>query len=150
MTLVALARPLAALLTLVLALSLGACKDRQSETQATPPVSAVAPFRVTALALGNAIDANKNVASPMAVFDAGDTIYAVVSSEGSAPNVILVARWTYEDGQVVSESKQTIAPTGPAATEFHIAKPDGWPPGKYQVEISANGSAVQTQAFEVR
>ena len=62
----------------------------------------------------------------------------------------LSARWTYEDGQLVSEGSETIAPTGPAATEFHIAKPDGWPPGNYRVEISANGSLAASKEFEVK
>ena len=42
------------------------------------------------------------------------------------------AHWTYQDGQVVNESTQTIAPTGDAKTEFHISKPEGWPPGQVQ------------------
>jgi hypothetical protein len=84
------------------------------------------------------------------VFAASDTIYAVIATEGAAPSVTLAAKWTYEDGQTVNESTQTIAPTGPAATEFHIAKPDGWPTGKYKVEISANGAPAGSQEFEVR
>jgi hypothetical protein len=42
----------------------------------------------------------------------------------------LRSRWTFEDGQVVNES-QNIASSGPAVTEFHISKPDGWLVGKY-------------------
>jgi hypothetical protein len=64
--------------------------------------------------------------------------------------VTLKARWTYEDGQLVNESQQTIAPTGPAVTEFHIAKPSGWPAGKYQVEISSAAGSLGSKSFEVR
>lgn len=142
-------RPLAALLALALAFT--ACKGKEAEVAApTPPVAAVAPFRVTAVALGNAIDAGKNVSAPTEVFAAGDTVYAVVASDGSSPSVTLAAKWTYEDGQLVNETVQTIAPTGPAATEFHIAKPDGWPAGKYKVEITANGALAGSKEFEVR
>ena len=59
------------------------------------------------------------------------------------------ARWTYQDGQVVDESSQTIAPTGPSVTEFHISKPGGWPACKYKVEITANGSVAGTREFDV-
>jgi hypothetical protein len=72
-----------------------------------------------------------------------------VSSEGAASNVALSARWTFEDGQVVNEATQNIAPTGPAVTEFHISKPDGWPAGKYKLEVAANGKLSGAQEFTV-
>ena len=49
-----------------------------------------------------------------------DTIYVSVDTEGTAVGAALLARWTYEDGQVVDETTQTISPSGPAITEFHI------------------------------
>jgi hypothetical protein len=72
-----------------------------------------------------------------------------VATEGWAAPVELTARWTYEDGQVVGESSQTAEP-GPSATEFHIPKPSGWPAGRYQVEILADGASAATRSFEVR
>ena len=62
----------------------------------------------------------------------------------------LKARWTYEDGQVVDESAQTIAPTGGAAvTEFHISKPTGWPVGSYKVEVLLDGAPAGSKNFKV-
>jgi hypothetical protein len=116
----------------------------------TPPVSAPAAFRVTSVELGKGVDASKRVSEPTTSFAPSDTIYASVVSEGSAPEVELVTRWTYEDGQVVDESTQVIRASGPAATEFHIAKPDGWPAGRYKVEVNANGSTVATKEFTVQ
>ena len=89
------ARRLTALFAL--ALSFAACKAKEKDAEvatpsSTPPVAAVAPFRVTALELGNAIDASKNVPAPTQVFAAGDTIYAVVASEGASPSTTLAAR----------------------------------------------------------
>ncbi len=117
--------------------------------QAAAPAPAPVPFRVVSVDLGKAVGADKKVTQPTAAFGTADTIYASVVSEGSAPSVALKARWTYEDGQVVNESTQAIAPTGPAATEFHIAKASGWPTGKYKVEITANGAVVSTKDFAV-
>jgi hypothetical protein len=140
-------------LSLAAVLVLFACG--RSETS-TPPVSAPAPSaapetaRVSAIELGSAIGADKRVTAPGSAFAAADTIYAAVSTEGSAPSFVLSARWTYEDGQVVNERSETIAPTGPATTEFHIAKPDGFPAGRYRVEILADGAVVGTREFEVR
>ncbi len=50
----------------------------------------------------------------------------------------------------MDESTRTIAPNGRAVTEFHIAKPDGWPLGNYQVEVFLDGKSVETKKFEVK
>jgi hypothetical protein len=124
---------------------------RREETEGTPPVSSSpSGFRVTVVELGKAIDAGKRVSAPATSFAPSDTIYASIISEGAASQVALSTRWTYEDGQVVDESTQVIAPAGPAATAFHIAKPDGWPAGKYKLEVSANGAPVATKEFTVQ
>ena len=62
------------------------------------------------------------------------------------------AKWTFGDeGQGPSRKRtRTITPTGPAANEFHISKPSGWPVGKYTVEIMADGASAGTKDFEVR
>ena len=54
------------------------------------------------------------------------------------------------DIQLVDESSQSIAPTGAAVTTFHIAKPDGWPVGKYKVDVTIDGNPVASQEFEVK
>jgi hypothetical protein len=115
----------------------------------TPPPAAPA-VTVTTIELGNQIGADKRVTQQMTSFAPKDTIYATVVTNGSAPSATLTAKWTYQDGQVVNESTQTIAPTGPAATEFQISKPDGWPAGTYKVEVSLNGRSTGTKEFEVK
>jgi hypothetical protein len=116
---------------------------------ATPPPAAPA-VTVTAIELGNQIGADNRVTQQRAAFAPNDTIYVSVVTNGSAPSATLTAKWTYQDGQVVNESTQTIAPTGSAATEFHIAKPDGWPAGTYKVEVSLNGRSTGVKEFEVK
>ena len=144
---------------LSIVLALGACKRTEApQPPPPPPVSAAkpaappapAPFRVSSVQVGNAIGTDKRVSTPSTTLAPTDTIYASVASDGAAPSVTLVAKWTYEDGQTVSEQSQTIAPTGPTTTEFHVAKPDGWPTGRYKVEIVANGSPAGAQEFEVK
>ena len=126
------------------------------EAQGIPPVAAPAPgqeaeeFRVEDVELGREIGTDKRVSDETDSFAPTDTIFAVVETEGAAPSAVLTARWVYEDGQLVSETTETIAPTGPAVTEFHIAKPDGWPTGKYKVEIIADGRTAVEREFEVR
>ena len=140
-------------------IALSACK--RAETPPPPPPAAApaptaapapapAPFRVGTVDVGNAIGADKRVTTPSTTLAPTDTIYASVATTGAAPSVTLVARWTYGDGQIVTEQNQLIAPTGPANSEFHISKPDGWPVGSYKVEILADGAPVASKTFEVK
>ena len=122
-----------------------------ADTAAVAPTPAAPEaFAVSEVTLGKKIGADKRVASPVTTFGPKDTIYASVATTGSAPSKTLTAKWTFQDGQTVKEGSETIAPTGPAVTEFHIAKPSGWPVGKYKVEISADGAPVSTKEFEVK
>jgi hypothetical protein len=107
---------------------------------------------ITEVDLGNAIGADKRVLNDddNDEFRPSDTIYAVVTTEGAAAGATLMARWTYEDGQPVDESTQSITPSGPAVTEFHISKPDGLPVGTYHVEIFLNGESKEKKDFEVK
>jgi len=120
----------------------------------TPPPATTAPAQqgvsVTSVDLGTAVGADQKVTSPSTTFSPKDTIYAAVSTTGSASNATLGAKWTYQDGQTVNDSSQTIAPTGPAVTTFHISKPDGWPAGNYKVEITLDGKSVSSKDFTVQ
>jgi hypothetical protein len=117
--------------------------------EAPAPVPAAQPVRVVAVTLGREVGADKRVTTAVDTFSPTDTIYASVDTQGAAPAATLVARWTYQDGQVVHEESQSIAPAGPASTEFHISKPDGWPKGTYRVEILLDGTSASTASFRV-
>lgn len=145
------------------ALTIAACNKSPENTPAPatttpPPAPAPAPtpppaaqgVSVTSVDLGTAVGADQKVTSPTTSFSPKDTIYAAVSTTGAASNATLGAKWTYQDGQTVNDSSQTIAPTGPAVTTFHISKPDGWPAGNYKVEISLDGNAVSSKDFSVK
>jgi hypothetical protein len=137
-------------LALCFAVSL-ACGCRKSEAPpaAAGPGAPAAAFAVKSIDLGSAVDASKKVTAPSTTFKPADTIYVSIVSEGAAPSVTLATRWTYQDGQLVNEDTQTIVPSGPAATEFHISKADGWPAGKYKVEVAANGQPAGSREFTV-
>lgn len=144
-----------------LALALSACGKKEeapapvvapapAPVVTAPPPAAPAGVSFVSLTLGNAVDASQNVSAPVTTFAKTDTIYASVATNGAAPSAALVARWTFGEGQLVDESSQTIAPTGAAVTTFHIAKPDGWPVGKYNVAITIDGQPAASQGFEVQ
>jgi len=118
---------------------------------APPPAPAAAPVTVASVDLGSAVDAStQKVTTPTTAFGSKDTIYAAVSTTGTASSAKLTAKWTYQDGQTVNESSQTIVPTGAAVTAFHISKPDGWPAGNYKVEVSLDDKSAATKDFSVK
>ena len=121
---------------------------------APAPVPPPAPVGVTlsAVSLGKAVGADKKVTAATEMFAKGDTIHASIDTTG-AGSATVVAKWTYsKDGKTVpvKEDTATITPTGPATTEFHISKPDGWPAGDYSVEVLLDGKSVATKSFKVQ
>jgi len=141
-----------------LALTLPGCgkkdeppKPKSSDSSMTLPAP-VAGVTVTSITLGNGIGPQKQVVSVSNTFARNDTIYASVDTAGSGSST-LQAKWTYRaNGQdvAVRDDTQTINPTGPATSEFHVSKPDGWPAGDYKVEVSSSGNAPASRTFTVK
>lgn len=116
---------------------------------ATSPPATQDAVRVTDVDLGLRVGSDKRVTDQTDSFRPSETVYVSVRTEGTVPSAILKARWTFQGGQVVQESSQTIAPKGTTVTEFHVSNPKGWPKGSYQVEVFLNGSSVETESFKV-
>lgn len=146
------------------AIALAACGKKSEPPPPTPPAPAPAPtaapepaaapagVTVSAVNLGKAVGADKKVSAATDVFAKTDTIHASVDTTG-AGTATVVAKWRYTKGDQtvpVKEETATITPAGPATTEFHISKPDGWPAGSYQVEILVNGNSAATKSFTVQ
>jgi hypothetical protein len=130
------------LASLLLAVALFGCS--------TSKPAVLTGVKVTGIDVGRSVTADKAIAEKTDSFRPGDTFYLSVKTDGSGPSATLTARWTYQDGQVVDESRQNIAPTGgPVVTEFHLSKPDGWPAGGYKVEVLLNGAPAGTRDFKV-
>ena len=146
-------RPVVVLVLAAVAGGAGACKKKTPEPGdpgVVPPAApASAPMAVTSVNLGKSLGPDKRVTSETTTFGPRDTIYASVATSGNAGGT-LAARWTFQDGQVVDETTQTVGATGPAVTEFHVTKPSGWPTGNYKVEVMLNGSAAQSKEFRVQ
>ena len=141
------------------------CKKKEepapppSAETAPAPAPAPAPMPTTAsvnsVDLGNAVGADMRVTAPMTSFAPKDTIIAAVATGTSDPAASVAgklgAKWTHVDSsQVVHEETKDITFAGDGVTDFQISKPDGWPTGKYKVEISLDGAVVQTREFEVK
>jgi hypothetical protein len=143
-------------------LTLGACKKKEAAQSEQPTTTAAAPtpipppptpLAVGSVSIGKSIDADKKVSNATTSFGVRDTIYAVVNTTGGGSGT-LQAKWSFvkaSGGETsVNENSLSISPTGPAATEFHIAKATAWPKGKYKVEILLNGASAGTTEFEVK
>ena len=135
-------------------LALSACTKKEE----TPPVVAapVAPPAaiVSTIETGKHLGPNRRVVEATTTFGPKDTMYLSVVSENSTPTTSMIAKWTYQTGQLVDSTMQMVArtdTTNPAAvTEFHIVKPKGWPVGKYKVELWMNGVSAGTRDLEVK
>ena len=119
------------------------------------PVATTSTAMVSGVDLGNAVGADMRVTAPMTSFATSDTIYAAVATNTSDPAATvpgkLGVKWTHVDsGQTVHEETKDISFAGDGVTNFQISKPDGWPTGKYRVEIMLDGTTVQTRDFDVR
>jgi hypothetical protein len=147
------ARGLTAVLLAVAALTACSKREKESAGDVTPGAAATTPAASTVavadIDVGRTI-ANARVTDKSDNFKPADTVYASVHTTGTASAATVMARWTFEDGQVVSESSQSIAPTGDAYTEFHISKPTGLPKGKYKVEVFLDSKSAGTKDFEVK
>jgi hypothetical protein len=139
----------------VAVIGMASCKKKEApapppEAAAPAPAPAPPPFAVQGIELGKSIDAGKKVTAPATTFGRRDTIYASVATEGAAPSKTIAAKWTFQDGQTIKDESQSIAPTVPAATEFHISKKSPWPVGKYKVEVSVDGASAGSKDFEIK
>jgi len=116
------------------------------------PVPAPAGIAVSSVTTGSAIGADKKVAVATDSFAPMDTIYASVDTTGSG-TANLAAKWTYRKGgqvAVVKEDSMTVNTTGPATHEFHVSKPDGWPKGDYEVEVTLDGQPAGSKKLTVK
>ena len=147
---------------LLATVALAGCKKKDDAAMTTPPASepapapaptepmpapAPTPATVASVDLGNAVGADNKVTMASTTFATKDTIHASVATDGAGGK--LNAKWTYQDGQTVDSQDKDVA-AGPQVSDFSISKPDGWPAGKYKVEISLDGNVVQSRDFEVK
>jgi hypothetical protein len=141
------AKKISVSLCLALLVIAAACgRNRANDTVGTAGTAGV---RVTDVTLGRSIGGDKAISDRTDTFRPNDTIYASVATDGTAQSATLRAKWTFEDGQVVDESTRAIAPANRERTEFHISKPDGWPAGKYKVEVFLNDQPAESKNFEI-
>ncbi|WP_147653244.1 hypothetical protein [Vulcaniibacterium gelatinicum] len=158
-----LAHPSCALLPALLALA--ACQRPAEPAAPAPAAPATAPTPapaaaptsviVTAVELGKALDAQGRIATPTAIFAPTDAFHATVTARAADPatpaTATLGVQWIHADsGQTVHEDTRTLQIAGETTHAFHIARAEGWPPGKYRLEVRLDGHPVYSRMFQVQ
>jgi len=157
--------PLVLSAALIASVAVVGCKKKEeappappvAETPAPAPAPAAATASVASVDLGNAVGADFKVTAPATTFKPKDTIYAAVTTATSDPAATvpgkLTANWSYDkNGTQVKAGEETkeLNFNGPGTTDFFLKQASGLPVGKYKVEISLDGTVVQTKEFEVK
>lgn len=145
----------AAVVLAIALMATAACSKKADDTAVAvdtslntmPPMTA--ELRVDEIEVGKGLDADKSVRDATNDFGVRDTIYVAVQTDGSGSGT-LTAKFTYQDGQTIEETSQSIAPTGEAWHEFHIQKATAWPAGNYKVEVMLNGTSAGTKDFSIK
>ena len=146
-----------AALAVMASLALVGCKKNEPANPApapTAPAPAPAPapeaVAVQAVTVGTKAAADKSVAA-QAVIGARDPIIVSVRTMGTASNVPVVARLTYQDGQTAGEQNVTLNTSGPDTTNITFSNSNDWTAGNYTANVSVNGMQAGTaQQFQVR
>lgn len=132
----------------------GALETPPAMTPEPEPEAVTASVNVSDVQLGTEVAADRTVTSPQTSFAADtETIYAAITTNNSADGEAmgtLGVRWTFQDGQLVDESSETVAFTGQDVTNFRISNPDAWPTGTYTLEVTIDGEVVETREFTVQ
>lgn len=151
-------RPLRYSVLALAMLGLAACskKEEAPPPAATPDVAPAPPpaATVSTIETGKHLASNQRVTAVDSVFGPRDTLYVTVVSANSTPTSTLVAKWTFQTGQLVDSTSQIIARTDmanpEAVTAFHVVKPKGWPVGKYKVEVLLDGVSAGSREVVVK
>ena len=143
--------PLALMVATVAAL---ACGRKEAEMPADSAAAAPAPppavASVTTIETGKTIDANRRVMDTTSTFSPRDTIFISVVTANAGPTTTLKTLVTFQDGQVVDSTSQTVQAGPSTVTEFHLVKAGGWPTGDYTVDVQLDGQSVGTRRLTVR
>ena len=118
-----------------------------ADTAPAPPSNELA---ISGVMIGKRIGQNNLITEPTFQFAPQDTVYVSVGTTGAPASADLTAVWKFQGGKTVDSTAQTIQPTGPTNTEFHVANPKGWPVGTYLVTIYADGDSVDARTFAVK
>jgi hypothetical protein len=107
-------------------------------------------FEVANVMIGKRIGANNLITEPTFQFAPADTVFVSIGTTGKSDGTTLTAIWHFQDGKVMDSTAKTVHPTGPEATEFHLANAKGFKQGTYKVTIYSDGDSADARTFAVK
>ena len=119
---------------------------------APPPVADTTPVdtRILEVQLSDNSDGKRLTGITTDRFKSSDGVFLSIRTKGTANKYTLSSRWLDPTGKQLTEYSQVIATAGQTDTVFSLSKPDGWPKGRYQVELSINGKPLRRVPFTVQ
>lgn len=157
----------ALLVAAIAAVAVVGCKKKEeaapaSAPAATEPAPAPTPApaataSVASVDLGTAAGPDLKLTATTTTFAPKDKVIVSVGTTTRDPAASVAAKLdvklsyvTATETMDVKTETRDINFAGPGTTNVDFAKPDGWPTGKYKVEVSLDGVVVQTKEFEVK
>lgn len=144
------------------------CKKKEEAPPVIEPTPAPAPAEpapapapaptasVASVDLGSATGPDMKLSTMTASFKPNDKIIVSVATNTSDPAATVAGKLdvklSYVNGAEmmdVDSQSRDFNLTGPGTTNVEFAKPSGWPTGKYKVDVSLNGTMVQSKELEV-
>lgn len=126
------------------------------ETAPEPVAAPAATASISSIDLGTATGPDMKLSTTTSTFKPKDKFIVSVATGTSDPAASvpgkLTAKVTFANGaetMPVDEKTADFNFAGPGVTNFEFVKPDGWPVGKYKVEVSLDGAVAQSKDFEV-
>ncbi|MBW8366279.1 MAG: DUF3244 domain-containing protein [Arenimonas sp.] len=126
-----------------------------ADPAATAPAPvAMATASISKVELGNALDADGGLVEAKTTFAPMDSVVVVIYTAGNdgaaLARGVVGTRWLDQDGKVVHEESKPFDVAGTGTTTFQIGKMDGWPVGRYTIEISLDGQPAMSREFTVQ
>jgi len=87
---------------------------------------------------------------PTTRFAPTDSVFAEITSNGTASEYTIYAKWTDTEGTVLADYGIRINEPGPKRTVVSLSKPDGWSAGHNRIELAINGKTLRTVTFDVQ
>ncbi len=121
-----------------------------------PPPAPAATASVASVDLGTATGPDMKLTATATSFKPKDKIIVSVGTNTSDPATSVAGKLdvklVYVNGAEMMDVKtetRDFSFAGPGTTNVEFAKPDGWPTGKYKVDVSLDGNVVQSREFDV-
>jgi hypothetical protein len=101
---------------------------------ATPKPVERKDVRIIGLMIGTGLDKHNEIKNPTSKYKSGDSIFAIVRTDGTGPDATIKVRCKDEAGKVIFEESKKITAKGSAVTPFTLTSEKALSPGSYHLE----------------